>query len=252
MSMFFAPAFCAPEEPNFMPLFRFLDEWEQTQQQQQPERKPQQQQRPKKQQLQKPQQPQPQQQPRQRALPRAQPQRFQPAFDVREVEDAYELYADLPGAAKENITIEFPEDQIITISGKVERNYEQLFAPSEETVSENPEEQPRPRSPYQATVEDDTEDEEYDAVTPVTSRPTSPTTTSTAIVKQPTQEQKSQQTSTPAKYWLQERNFGEFSRTFQFPGRVNTDEVTAALEHGILRIRVPKAKAYERRRITIF
>ncbi|VBB86237.1 Putative small heat shock protein [Podospora comata] len=247
MSMFFAPAFCAPEEPNFMPLFRFLDEWEQAQQQQQPERKHQQQQRPKTQQ---PQQPHLQQQPRQRALPQARPKRFQPAFDVREVEDAYELYADLPGVAKENITIEFPEDQTITISGKVERNYEQLFAPSQETISENPEEQPRPRSPYQATVEDDTEDEEYDAVTPVTSRPASPTTP-TAIVKQPAQQQ-TQQTPTPAKYWLQERNFGEFSRTFQFPGRINTDEVTAALEHGILRIRVPKAKTYERRRITIF
>ncbi|KAK0737252.1 HSP20-like chaperone [Apiosordaria backusii] len=244
MSMFFAPAFCAPEEPNFMPLFRFLDEWEQAQQQQQPERK-QQQQRPKKQQ---PQQQQQQQKPRQKALPQAQPQRFQPAFDVREVEDAYELYADLPGVAKENISIEFPEPQTITISGKVERNYEQLFASSPEPTSENPEEQPRPRSPYQATVEDDTEDE-YDAVTPVTSRPATPT--ATEIAKQPAQQQ-AQQTSAPVKYWLQERNVGEFSRTFQFPGRVDTDEVTAALENGILRIRVPKAKAYERRRITIF
>ncbi|KAK4178168.1 HSP20-like chaperone [Triangularia setosa] len=250
MSMFFAPAFCAPEEPNFMPLFRFLDEWEQAQQQQQPPERKQQQQRPKKSQPQPQPQPQPQQRPRQKAIPQAQPQRFQPAFDVWEVEDAYELYADLPGSAKENISIEFPEPQTITISGKVERNYEQLFAPAQEPASENPEEQPRPRSPYQATVEDDTEDEEYDAVTPVTSRPATPTTT-TDIVKQPAQQQ-AQQTSAPVKYWLQERNFGEFSRTFQFPGRVNTDEVTAALEQGILRIRVPKAKAYERRRIAIF
>ncbi|KAK4196030.1 putative small heat shock protein [Triangularia verruculosa] len=249
MSMFFAPAFCAPEEPNFMPLFRFLDEWEQTQQQQ-PERKQQQQQQhPKKQQPQVLQKQQQQPQLQKKALPQPQPKRFQPAFDVREVEDAYELYADLPGVAKENVSIEFPEPQTITISGKVERNYDQLFAPSQESISENPEEQPRPRSPYQATVEDDTEDEEYDAVTPVTSRPATPT--SAEIVKQPAQQQ-TQQTSAPVKYWLQERNFGEFSRTFQFPGRVNTDEVTAALENGILRIRVPKAKAYERRRITVF
>ncbi|PTB42850.1 uncharacterized protein TrAFT101_001427 [Trichoderma asperellum] len=42
------------------------------------------------------------------------------------------------------------------------------------------------------------------------------------------------------KYWVAERNIGEFYRSFTFPQRVQQDGTTAALENGVLTIHIPK------------
>ena len=54
-----------------------------------------------------------------------------------------------------------------------------------------------------------------------------------------------------AKYWLTERSVGEFSRSFNFPTRVEQDLVSASFKDGILTVVVPKAKKHETRRIAV-
>ena len=53
-----------------------------------------------------------------------------------------------------------------------------------------------------------------------------------------------------AGYHMQERSFGQFRRALQVPHGVDADKVTAVLEHGILKVTLPKtaeAKAQERK-----
>lgn len=53
------------------------------------------------------------------------------------------------------------------------------------------------------------------------------------------------------KYWVSERSVGEFSRSFSFPGPVDIDRVKASLEHGILKVIVPKREKKQGRRIQV-
>ncbi|PAL64863.1 heat-shock protein, partial [Acinetobacter baumannii] len=53
------------------------------------------------------------------------------------------------------------------------------------------------------------------------------------------------------KYWLRERKFGEFSRSFSFPSPVDQDGISAGFKDGILSVSVPKAKKPQPRRIAI-
>ena len=48
-----------------------------------------------------------------------------------------------------------------------------------------------------------------------------------------------------------ERRFGSFARSFPLPAGVSEDDIKADYENGVLRIRVPKPKAQERRRVQI-
>ncbi|TQS32960.1 hypothetical protein Golomagni_06711 [Golovinomyces magnicellulatus] len=165
---------------------------------------------------------------------------WQPKFDVREVEDAYELHGELPGVAKENVHIEFTDPQTMTIRGKAERSYTAGTPPaadredSESVASISDSEETKSNS-HQATVADEDENEAQEAGTPTqevaTPAPTKPTDT--------------------AKYWLTERSIGEFSRSFNFPSRVEQDSVSASFKDGILSVSVPKAKKHESRRIAI-
>ncbi|KAL1956178.1 hypothetical protein VTO42DRAFT_7525 [Malbranchea cinnamomea] len=43
------------------------------------------------------------------------------------------------------------------------------------------------------------------------------------------------------KYWVSERSVGEFQRTFNFPTRVDQDNVKARLHEGVLSVTIPKA-----------
>jgi len=196
--------------------------------------------------------------PRQQHVRQARPQpiAFLPRFDVRETEEAYELHGELPGIERENISIEFPEHQTIVISGTVERNYasdsnKEDNATHEEPSSPSTETDKPRRNSYQATVEDDPEDEH----TPASSRPASPWTDVAKPVAQAAVEETTQTpTQTPkdqSKYWLRERSVGRFSRTITFPARIDEDNATAVLKNGILSITVPKAKVSTPTRIQI-
>ncbi|KAK1725756.1 hsp20-like protein [Colletotrichum acutatum] len=175
---------------------------------------------------------------------------FQPKFDVREVEDAYELHGELPGMSKDDVSIEFTDPHTLHIRGRVERSYTAGTPPAgllqssatemsgaiadgsnNDAASTTTSSAERPRSPHQATVEDEEDDE-----TNSTAQPTPATT------KEPVDN---------AKYWVSERSIGEFSRVFNFPGQITQDAVSAGFKDGILSIRVPKAPKHETRRIFI-
>jgi HSP20 family protein len=53
------------------------------------------------------------------------------------------------------------------------------------------------------------------------------------------------------RFHLIERNYGSFMRRFQLPAGVNSDKIEADVEHGILRVRVPKAALPQPRKIRI-
>lgn len=145
---------------------------------------------------------------------------WQPKFDMRETDSAYELHGELPGMSKENVNVEFTDPQNMLVSGKIERTYTSGTPPagalegiaSRGKIAEGGEGQAKTSS-REATAKDATED--------------------------------------TAKYWLTERSVGEFSRNFSFPTRINQENVTASFKDGILNITVPKAAKHESRRITV-
>ncbi|KAK6954234.1 hypothetical protein Daesc_004200 [Daldinia eschscholtzii] len=172
---------------------------------------------------------------------------FTPKFDLKETEHNYELHGELPGIEKDQVHIEFTDPQTIVVRGRVERSYTSgtppagLLEKGQEgssgaiTDKEHHEKAPKP------TVED----------APEEGSNTNTTVTETNKNNKAAEQQKQQQQQPQHKYWVSERSVGEFSRTFQFPGRVDTDNVSASLNNGILSVVVPKAKKPEGRRIQI-
>jgi len=170
---------------------------------------------------------------------------WQPKFDVREVADAYELHGELPGVAKENVSIEFTEPQTLLIRGKVERTYTAGTPPAghleDTTMSGAIADGEAPKSPHKATVEEEGESDARESGSEA-GTPASTARLEKKVAKKPADK---------AKYWLTERSIGEFNRSFNFPSRVDQDEVNASFQDGILTIVVPKAKKHESRRIIV-
>lgn len=171
---------------------------------------------------------------------------WQPKFDIRETAEAYELHGELPGMVKENLHIEFTEPQTMLVRGRTERNYASGSSPHD-AIEDTPtpaitEAGEQRRNSHQATVEDDDE-----------STPNNEAGWEDVSAKKADEETtvEKQQPVDNAKYWLTERSIGEFSRSFNFPGRVEQDTVTASLKDGILSVSVPKAKKHEARPIAI-
>jgi HSP20 family molecular chaperone IbpA len=134
-----------------------------------------------------------------------------PKFEVREDSEAFFFHGEVPGVTRENINIKFPTARVMTISGRVERNYQQ-----------------KPRSRRQATVED-VDDEEWSNAS--RSRPGTPASTaSSEVVPEPD----------VARCQISERRFGPFNRSFKFNFDLDHEEVTSELKDGILCVVVPK------------
>ena len=53
------------------------------------------------------------------------------------------------------------------------------------------------------------------------------------------------------RYHLVERNYGSFMRRFQLPPGVDSEKIGADIEHGMLRVRIPKAALPQPKRIEI-
>ncbi|KAI1383363.1 HSP20-like chaperone [Hypoxylon trugodes] len=229
MSMF-GPRFYSPAEPNFTGLFRLIDDFDKYSNAAGT--------------------------PQQGAGARQarHVQTFTPKFDLKETENHYELHGELPGIEKQNVHIEFTDPQTIVVRGRIERTYTSgtppadLLEKSDEVsgaITEAPkEQQPQHDKAHQPTVEDDTEGASV-------ATPTSTTVTETDKNKAAAEHQPQQPKQPQHRFWVSERSVGEFSRTFQFPTRVDTDNVNASLNNGILSVVVPKAKKHEGRRIFI-
>ena len=150
---------------------------------------------------------------------------WQPKFDVRETSDVYELHGEFPGMKKEDICIEFPEQQTLVVRGKSERTYS----------ASGP-------APTAGRIEDVSAADKPAATTDAAHG----TDTAAAQVSSKTTDKAEQ-----PKYWLKERKVGEFSRTFNFPSPVDADSISAGFKDGILSVSVPKAKKPQTRRIAI-
>ncbi|KAM0396934.1 hypothetical protein HYE67_001681 [Fusarium culmorum] len=174
---------------------------------------------------------------------------WEPRFEAHETEDSFVLYGELPGLNKENVTVEFPEPRKLVVSGKVER-FTDAPKPAETTTEqtapapavESDNEDTQSRSSYQATVEDDVDDE-FEVL--------SHTSQKSETVSQPQPETPSQKGQKGQKAAVKQpeqpeepRRAGytkEFSRYFTFPTYINHEAVTAELKDGLLTIIVPKA-----------
>jgi HSP20 family protein len=149
---------------------------------------------------------------------------FSPTFDVHETEREYVLEGEFPGLSdKNNVNIEFTDDKTILISGKIEREFKGV-KDEQGNLIESAEEQKK--------IEGDK------------------TTAGQEADKSDKQVEKKEKAKGP-KYWVSERSVGEFSRSFSFPGPVDIDQVKASLEHGILKVVVPKMEKKTGRKIEI-
>jgi HSP20 family protein len=174
-----------------------------------------------------------------------------PKFDVKETETAFEIYGELPGYSKDNINIQWNEDNL-TISGQTQKEVE--TAPAEAEVAEtaaqeNIDDSASESSGYQKpTVEDDGEDG-FETVEKPADQSSEKAAADTVAT---TSEKKTVSKPAPNhRYWISERSYGKFSRTFPFARHVDHDNLTAKLADGVLTIVVPKTKAPEPRRVYI-
>lgn len=53
------------------------------------------------------------------------------------------------------------------------------------------------------------------------------------------------------KYHLSERRYGVFTRSFVLPRDVDSEQIQANFEHGVLTVRIPKSERAQRRRIQV-
>jgi len=157
---------------------------------------------------------------------------FSPNFDVREDKDAYVLEGELPGMKREDVSIEFRDDQTVTVKGHREYRREEGRRPG--TVEEGGE-----KGEGGKTIENGA---------------TATNTNNASESKEVTQtnaggkEVELAQSMPKHTYWVSERSEGEFSRSFSFPNRVDQDRVTASLKDGVLSVVLPKVAKKERAR----
>ncbi|KAL5524617.1 hypothetical protein ACEPAF_9757 [Sanghuangporus sanghuang] len=140
-----------------------------------------------------------------------------PAVDVSEEPNAFVVEAELPGVKKENVDLRIGDSgQSLTIEG---RTFIQSSQPSEAGATAT--------ATAQGSSEGTSANDEAKAVT---------------------------QTNNQSTQLTNERTFtgaSSFSRTIWLPKRVDPSSVSAKLEDGILRVRVPKAEDQESVKVNI-
>ena len=158
---------------------------------------------------------------------------FMPRFDFRETKDSYLLDGELPGVPQENMDIEFTDPHTLVIKGRIEESKE--VTPESESKSES--------NYHPPTVEDEDASDK-------SSESNESSSSSNALQK--SEAQTPVKSKKPEyKVWYSERRSGSFSRTFNFPVRVNQDEVRASLKDGVLSIVVPKEPVHTAKKIRI-
>jgi len=144
---------------------------------------------------------------------------FAPKFDVKETKESYVLEGELPGIDQKDITIEFSDEQTLTIKGHTEQHKEEGQRPTE--------------------AKEVTEGEDLSKASDSKEVATNG--------KSEVDKAKPQHT-----YWVSERSYGKFARSFSFPNRLDQDNIKASLKNGILNVVVPKARKQQTsRRINI-
>jgi len=171
---------------------------------------------------------------------------FTPRFDVQETKETYELLGELPGVDQENVNIEWTDEHTLAISGQTQsRRCSPKTLTEEKTAPEATEaaEDPSSEKYEKPSVED-----EDGVVVESPNAGEQKTESSETATKAPEEPRKCKPR---ARYWVAERSYGSFRRTFHFPGRVDHDAIKAGLKNGVLSITIPKAKALEPKKVTI-
>lgn len=172
---------------------------------------------------------------------------FQPRFDVKETKESYSLTGELPGIDQKNLSVEFIDEHTLTIKGHTETVKESGSKPeaveaAEPTAEATTTPETASVKSHQATVED-----EEPATTATEETPAeSSEVAKTAAPEAPAKAEEPKQHN-----WISERHYGQFSRSFSFPSRIDQEAVKASLKDGILSIVVPKLAAPESRRINV-
>jgi len=185
---------------------------------------------------------------------------FTPKFDVWETSDKYVIQGELPGVAMNDINIDWHKDTL-QISGKVTHSKGTCgTSPSAGATKDN-----------QATAEDDYVVADHGASEKPEGEAAAPAATETA----PTDNQAEGEgeavadndnnlctrhsqnkrcgggTSGSFRYWVSERSYGQFNRTFSFPTTIAHDSISATLNNGVLEVCVPKTEAPAPHRVQI-
>ncbi|KAL8377307.1 hypothetical protein RB595_008137 [Gaeumannomyces hyphopodioides] len=149
-----------------------------------------------------------------------------PKFDLQETPNTYVLHGEFPGIEKKDIHIEFTDEQTMTIRGRSER--------------------------VQTHSSEDGEDANKDSGKEKGSSAQEPNGKEVAHQDKSKQQVSAHKEQRPhLKYWVSERSFGEFARSFTFPSRVDPSGVVAKLDNGVLNLVVPKAAKPQGKKITV-
>jgi HSP20 family protein len=163
---------------------------------------------------------------------------FQPRFDVRETKEAYELHGELPGISQKDVEIEFTNPHTLVIKGHTEHTYESGTRPGGAITEGEAHHDAEGKGSSNKTYHKPTVEDEDEAAGSSSKQVAASTKHTDGEHNNKLQKQK--QHHGKYRYWVSERSTGEFHRTFEFPSRVDQDNVKASLKDGILEIVVPK------------
>ncbi|KAI8984243.1 HSP20-like chaperone, partial [Mycotypha africana] len=145
-----------------------------------------------------------------------------PPTDLKETSDGYELHAEVPGYDKKNIKIEMPDSRTLILSGSMEKEHEQIGKTATTVKGQ--------------ANEKDSHDE---ATKKAKSMQQDHLNNGQEVLQKEQADVAEEQVQSP-EWWINERVYGSFKRTFNFPHPVDQDKVKATYENGILKIVVPK------------
>jgi len=144
---------------------------------------------------------------------------FRPDFDLIESDDAFELYGELPGVKKEDVTVELTDARTMVVKGSVRHSYSKVIAIPTATATEGSTEQTENATDLAATQEPQTQPAEGEQVSAQETKPAKPA--------HPT-------------YIISERGSGSFQRSFKLPIDVDRQGIEATFKEGVLHVRIPK------------
>lgn len=165
---------------------------------------------------------------------------FSPKFDVYETASSYTLEGELPGLEKQNLSIEFTDPVTLVIKGHISKKSPTSETPKGEAPKSGSR-TPSPARSLKATVEDDVDEEDKQK------REVKKKSEAAVEKRGEKRGEKRKEKEFKTRQWVSERIVGAFERSFTFPAGIEQEGVTAALEHGVLRIVVPKMAPVSRR-----
>jgi len=147
-----------------------------------------------------------------------------PYFDVKETEDAYKLEGELPGVQQKDISIEFADNNTLTIRGHTENVNEEGKNVDGRNI-------------------DDALD--TDAKTKLDQNGVTKENNELSTTEQNRKSQADQ--ANRSTYWVRERSVGDFQRSFSFPNNIDQEHVKACLQNGVLSVNIPKMAPTKRK-----